>query len=237
MKIPENKIILACLISINLFLIIIYLISQFWLTSDIIRNQFNLDGESNIPAWFSSLQFFSLFALSLFYSLKIEVKHLRRFYYLLSLLFLFFSADETAMIHETIAKRFIADGFHSWMLVYPVIIIILGIPFLKGISAFLKERAGRAVFIIGACLFVAGGIGWEMWGYFMDTRSVLYKFSVMLEESFELFGGSLMIYALLLKVSARGIFTTSDVEFVHGYFSVPKIKPSSQQVSSRTSVK
>jgi len=203
MKIPGEKFFLQWLILINLSLVIFYFISHFWLSSETIRSLFNLDGEGTIPSWFSTIQLFSLFALSLIYSLRIENKHLRRFYYLLSLIFLFFSADETIMMHETIAKSFVTRGFHSWILIYPVIMIIFGVIFFKGLSAFLNEKEGLTIFIIGAGLFAAGGVGWEMWGYYLETESVLYKIEVVLEESFELFGESIMLYALMSKISAQ----------------------------------
>lgn len=214
MKIFEKKLVLKWLVLFNLMLATLHLLSNhiFRVPSYTVRHWFDLNGESNIPTWFSSTQLFSLSVLSIIYSKQIENKHLRRFYFLMGLVFLFFSADETSMIHEGITRIFnklsiqsFFPGAHGmWILVYPLILIILGLIFWKGVLAFLNEQNGRSIFILGAVVFVAGGVGFEVLGYYLPSsqgeESILHIIEIMAEESFELLGQSLMIYALLSKL-------------------------------------
>ncbi len=223
MKTIEKKLVLKWLILFNLILIVLYLMSNyiFMVPLCMIRRLFDLNGEANIPTWFSSTQLFSLFVLSIIYSIQIENEHLRRFYFLIGLVFLFFSADETSMIHEGITFHFSKLSIHSffpdahgmWILVYPIILIILGCIFWKGLLAFWNEKTGRAIFIIGAVVFVAGGVGFEVFGYYLSfyqkAEPMLHIIEVTAEESFELLGQSLMIYALLSKLYSTHTNTSS----------------------------
>jgi len=224
----KKELVLKWLILFNLILVLLYLISNhiFMVPSYRIRLLFDLDGETNIPTWFSSAQLFSLFVLSVIYSIQIENKHLSNFYLSIGLVFLFFSADETAMIHEGITVFFNKLSIHSffpkahgmWILVYSIILIILGFIFWKGLLAFWNEKTGRAIFIIGAVVFVVGGVGFEVLGYYLSlhqrVESMLHIIEVTAEESFELLGQSLMIYALLSKLSSTHTNTSKASEII-----------------------
>lgn len=210
----EKDMILKWLILINLILVVFYLILNhiFVVPSSTIRHLFDLNAEANIPTWFSSTQLFSLFVLCVIYSREIEDKNLRNFYILMGLMFLFFSVDETSMIHEGISTAFkklsiqsvFPDAHGMWILVYPVILTILGSMYWKGLLAFLNEKKGRAIFIIGAVLFVIGGVVFEVVGYYLPTEqgeeSIFNIIEITAEESFELLGQSLMVYSLLTKL-------------------------------------
>ena len=124
--------------------------------------------------------------------------------------FLFFSVDEISRIHEGITSisnefgiRSFFPGAHGmWVILYPTILLLLVLLFWKGFFAFLKEKDARSVFLVGAVVFFVGGIGFEVFGYYLDksTKSLLYVVEVTAEESFEKLGQSLMIYALLSKI-------------------------------------
>jgi hypothetical protein len=209
----EKKSILKWLLGFNFILVIAYLISNhiFIIPSYTVRHWFDLDAEANIPTWFSSLQLFSLFVLSIIYSTQIKNKHLQNFYFLMGLIFLFFSADETSMIHEGITSIFNKLSIHSffpdahgmWVLIYPIAIIILTFITWKGLLAFWNEKKGKIIFFTGAFVFVTGGVGFEVFGYFIGAKSIVTIIEVTAEESFELLGQSLMIYALLSKLESQ----------------------------------
>lgn len=224
MKMLEKHRVLKWLILCNLTLVTLYLVSNhvFMVPSWTIRHWFDLQAEANIPTWFSSAQLLLLFILSILYSIHIDSKHLRSFYSLIGLVFLFFSADETSEIHESITSIFKQLSMHSffphahgmWILVYPIILIVLTFIFRKGLLAFLNERIGRTVFVIGAVVFVAGGVGFEVFGYYSSSHqgpeSILSVIGVTAEESLELLGQSLMIYALLSKLSTHADAAKSE---------------------------
>lgn len=58
------------------------------------------------------------------------------------------------------------------------------------------------MFILGACVFVAGGVGFEILGYYFaqNELNTFYTVEVVIEESSELLGQSIMIFALLSKL-------------------------------------
>lgn len=216
MNIFEKNKILRILITINISLLILYLISNYLFTATpkVIGHWFDLDSEATIAAWFSSSQLLIIFFMSLFYSTMTKDESLRRFYLLLSLAFLFFSMDETSAIHEgltVISKKTSVNsplpGAHGmWIFIYSEILLIAIFVFRKSVVAFFYEKAGRVTFLAGGIIFVIGGVGLEIIGYFIHpdgaSKSVQYIISTCLEESFELFGESLLIYSLLSKIDS-----------------------------------
>ncbi len=177
MNIFEKNRILKILITIDLSLLILYLISNQFLVgiSGTISHWFDFDSESTIPAWFSSSQLSILFLLSLIYSTMVKDKLLSRFYLLLSFIFLFLSADEAASIHEglsQISKKVsvnspFPDAHGIWIFIYPTILLIISYIFRRSIFAFFNEKVGRTIFVIGAFVFVTGGVGFEIAGYYI----------------------------------------------------------------------
>jgi hypothetical protein len=212
MKMFDRNKVFKCLLAINIMLVLLYLITSFPFSSPHTPSHlFNLDAEANIPTWFSSAQLFLLFILSIHYSIQIDNRNLRNFYSLLGLVFLFFSADETSGIHESITRisknlSIFPDSHGMWILVYPIILLMLGCVYWKGLLDFLHEKIGRTIFIIGGVIFVIGGVGFEIFGYFLssdqNSEHVLSLIQITVEESFELLGQSLMIYALLSKLDS-----------------------------------
>ena len=75
-----------------------------------VTRMFDLDGESNVPTWYSSIQWFVVFAV-LFGVAERRVSLADRrswFLWLLPLVFLAFSADEVVQLHEHIGAE--SDG-------------------------------------------------------------------------------------------------------------------------------
>ncbi len=174
---------------------------------------FDFDAEANIPTWFSSAQLLLVSLVAALYAQQIRDQPRRRFYLLLSAVFLFFSMDETASIHEGITKvsqklalySCFPHGHGMWIFVYSGLGFVLMVLFRQEIVAFWSHEPNKALLLSGGALFVLGGVGFEVLGYYLaallGADSLPYLLEVSLEESLELLGPSLMIYALLTNLN------------------------------------
>ena len=126
---------------------------------------------------------------------------------------MFFSIDEVATVHESITgllERFEAvprfAGEHGiWILVYGFVGIVLIVVLMPGLVSIARtEPVNSSIFAAGAAMFLAGGVGIEIIGYFAQPM-------VLLEESLEIIGVAVMLLAGYRSV--RGI----DVGFPNGH--------------------
>jgi hypothetical protein len=173
---------------------------------------FNLNLESNVPAFFSSLQ---LFLASLILGL-ISGCHRRRdepyrLWLLLSLLFAFLTIDEFAALHEQLSvplrEELGVSGlwYFAWIIPYGVAALALAVLFTK----FLYDLPARtrAWFIGSGAIYLAGAIGFEMLGgrYITSSgpREDIYSVLYTVEELLEMLGIAFFIYALLKYMAAR----------------------------------
>jgi hypothetical protein len=218
------KLILIRLFFIDLFFIVVHLVSvniglPEALVFATVKILFNLNGEHNIPAWFSASQLVLLAFLALVRSDQLndrdqDKQTLRRLYLLMGGVFLFFSLDEIISIHESLTELLIHHGINSpffegngaWIFVYPAVFFVV-LWFLRGgLIDFLKETPGRRAYLLGAAVFVLGGIVFETLGYYLDDFGLkethVKRLEVVLEEGCELLGQSTMVYALLVKLGS-----------------------------------
>lgn len=220
----NRKHLLTILVAANLLLAALYLLTNHILTlsSWSLVNWFDLNAEANIPTWFSSAQLLLLSILAaavavIYRRLDID-KYQARLFTVMAVAFLFFSMDETAVIHEAVsvmAQRLEAylpaTVCHAmWVCVYAVTALIVALVCARGMLAFLRDKTGRSVFILGGLVFVCGGV-------LIDEAARLYANSVevlpvwmppiviTLEESLEALGETLMIFALMTKIDATGV--------------------------------
>ena len=203
------------LLILNFTLLVLYLLTNhiFTVPSYTVIHWFDFDDEYNIPAWFSSAQLFVIFILSIIYSKRLHEKYLKKAYILAGYTFLFFSVDETAMIHEgnkhIFEKMLIYSPFPNgngiWIFIYFAIALVLAFVFGREVSAFLNEKIGRTVWIIGVCMFVIGGVASEIIGFSFDNGSLGKIIEISVEETLELLGQSLMIYALMSKLDSTNL--------------------------------
>lgn len=222
------------LLVINLSLVAAYLLTSriYVFPDESVRHWFDMDAEANIPTWFSSAQLLALSALSLFCARCSQNNDLRAFLVLTACCFLFFSVDEASKLHENLTLFFKKVSIHTmfpnahgmWILVYPAILGVFLLFFWKGFLAFLEQKPGRTLFILGACVFVAGGVGFEIVGYYIAEHELdsIYTAEVVIEEGCELLGQSIMIFALLCKLEQSGFVfmkmehEAADNEFQEG---------------------
>src|SRR5262245_52604497 len=105
------------LIAIEGLFVIVYAIDaclkeRFWL----LHALFDLDGEANIPTWFSSCQLF-LIGVVLFplgFALHKAKRPSRQFLSVLSVCFLLLSLDETAQLHERMTQ-WVGRRYIDWL--------------------------------------------------------------------------------------------------------------------------
>lgn len=180
---------------------------QFGVTDSFIVNLFNLDSEKNVPTYFATFLLLSS-ALLLFIVGYARKKQAARDYWQwigLGAVFIFLSMDEFIEIHEVIGtaiqNKYQPTGvfYFAWIIPYAVFAIGMAIaylPFLFRLPAkFIK------LFILAGFLYVMGALGLEAvasyFNYETGERGVYFVFLTTLEESMEMFGLLLFIYALL----------------------------------------
>lgn len=183
-----------------------YFVSQFT-SINYSGRLFVLDEEANIPTLYSAitLAFCSMLLAIISYIKKRVDSRYSGYWKILSLLFLFISLDEACSIHEIfispLRRLFNASGFFYFAWVIPAIIFL--VIFLLGFLGFIKAlpQKTRNLFIIAGTLYVGGALGMELIaGYYADNytqNTITYTVVTTIEESLEMLGIVVFIYALL----------------------------------------
>jgi hypothetical protein len=179
-----------------------------------LTRQFDLNGEANIPAWYSSV---TLLICSVLLATIASVKKTNRDPYAphwktMAIIFLFLAVDETAQIHEmiTVAARRPAFAFHlsgifyySWVIPYGLFALLFALAYLKFL-AHLPAKI-RWLFVIAAGMYVGGAMGMEMLAGFHRTlywnKDEVHTLMTMIEECFEMMGIVVFTYALTAYMS------------------------------------
>lgn len=168
---------------------------------------FSLNLERNIPTWYaaSTLLFCSILLAGIAYVTKmVEGQHVRR-WWALSIIFLYISIDEAAVIHEMgtkLVNLFISTrGFllYAWVIFGAVFVFTLLLLYLRFLADLPKTT--RLLFIVAGAVYVAGALVIEsISAYYHDTyghEGIGYLIISNLEEFFEMLGVVIFFYALL----------------------------------------
>lgn len=168
---------------------------------------FYIDEEANIPTTFAS---FSLLLCSGLLAIIAkdkygEVNRYRRHWKFLSLIFLYLAVDEAAEIHEMsmdiTSKLLNTSGFFYFAWVVPAIILFSIFTLIYFKFVFSLPNDTRFLFILAAMIFVCGALGIEMIGgqfvTFKGQTNLLYAMIATIEETLEMIGIAIFIYALL----------------------------------------
>jgi hypothetical protein len=208
---------LRSLIVIDGLFVIVYAIDallreKFWP----LHALFDLDGEANVPTWFSSCQLLLigviLFLLS-FIRYKAE-RPSRPFLFVLSMCFLLLSLDETAQLHERITQ-WVGRRYIDWLPEFvgrrapltvsllAMAVFILWLAF-RDLSAIWRWSPRLSLLAMaGVCISILGGVVLEAIGYkFLQYGTPLYKVEVAIEEFMEMLGASLILYFTILLASS-----------------------------------
>jgi hypothetical protein len=174
---------------------------------DLLIHKFDLNAETNIPTWYNTIL---LLAASLLFFIIATAKYTSkdRFRYHwcgLAALWLYFSVDELAVLHETLIKPVrnvtgLSNWFYfAWVVPALIILAFLGVAYL-GFFLHLSLRF-KILLLASMVLYFGGAVGGEMLsGHFAETiglRNFTFAVYSSLEETLELIGASLLIYTLL----------------------------------------
>ena len=169
----------------------------------------SLSYEANLPTWIASGLLLWCAALLFL------IGHLNRqgqrsywmHWYALSAIFAYISLDETARLHER--WGYINDGagvlYFSWVIPAMVVTAVLGLlflPFLTGLrSKTRKHVIVAAVFYVGGALFMEFPLGY--WADYAGHHNLVYGLIDWVEETMELIGTALFLYALVVHLLER----------------------------------
>ena len=169
---------------------------------------FFLDGEGNVPAIFST----SLFLINAVLFLMVWkaaglAGDSQKIWLFLSSLFVFLAIDESISIHERLIdplrQALDATGifYYTWIIPYGIGIVLLSI-FMIPVFWRMQKRI-RFWFGLSAATYLFATIGLEMIsGKYLvmmnEKKDIVWIFMITLEESLEMGGLIILVYALLL---------------------------------------
>ena len=168
---------------------------------------FILDGEANVPTWFSSSILLACAMLLAWIAMCQRAAEDRfwRHWTVLAAGFLYMSLDETAVIHEMLirpTRQLLGFGgvlHFSWVVPAVILVLILAVAFARFIRNL--PRGTRNLFLLSGTLFVLGSLGMESVSAFFYTgiglESVGYGLATTVEEALEMAGIVLFLKALL----------------------------------------
>lgn len=179
---------------------------------DTIARLFYVDAERNIPSLYSAsaLLLCSILLVTIAYTKKIAGDSYRHSWQVLAIIFLCLSLDEIISLHENTVKplrsALNASGvfYFAWVIPGAIFTLIC----LLGFSRFLIHLPAktRRLFLIAGSIFIGGALGMELVGgyysNFYTEHSMTYAIIVTIEESLEMLGIAVFIYALLSYISS-----------------------------------
>ncbi len=170
---------------------------------------FYVDAEQNIPTLYSVLLlFFAAMLLTAIAVLKKkQIDPDASNWAALAFWLLFMAVDEASSIHEkltTPVRGLLGDGplgifYYSWVIPGIVVVCMLTLYFLKFHQRLPAKT--RAAFLVASAIFISGAIGFELVGgrytELHGCENLTYSMIATAEESFEMAGVIVFIYALL----------------------------------------
>jgi hypothetical protein len=166
----------------------------------LLRQLFDLDEENNIPTWYSSFLLLNNAFFLYIYSIQQEVVK-RSYWGLLSAGFLLLAIDEVAGLHETLNTAIEMN----WAILGAIVVLFVGVLFVPFLLAIRRRLA--LMFMFSGLLYFSGAILVELLGEDLDSDSLLYAFTVALEEGLELIGAWIFLNVLLGEMSVEGSVT------------------------------
>jgi hypothetical protein len=163
----------------------------------LLRQIFDVDEEDTIPTWYSANAL--LLTSGLLYLIsqrkRIDKDPWVRYWYGLTIGFVFLSMDEIAGFHETVNG--LAE--FSWAIPGGIVAAIVGLLYLRFLWHLPAQT--RWLFIIAGAIFVGGAVGVEMYTDWYEDEDLLntlaYNLWTAVEEGMEMGSIVLFIHALL----------------------------------------
>lgn len=165
----------------------------------------NLNNEANVPSWYSSVTLALCAGLLAAIGLDKRQRHSRyaAHWLVLAAIFIYLSLDEAAEIHEMgIAPLapFHFTGYlrYSWVILGGLFVVVVGLSYLRFLAQL--PAVTRRQFLVAGSLYVGGVLGVEMmgahWHSLYGQANLGYAMIVAVEETFEMAGIGLFLYAL-----------------------------------------
>lgn len=214
LSVASARVLFLCLIGIEIALAGVYLAVQ--LTEEFvrwgpIRPLFNLDGETSLPTWFSTIQLFIISVVLLL--IVVNNRQPQRLPNWLLLIgatgFTLLSVDEGAQLHERIKEPVVKfgpewiqfpGGYGDWIIPYLLLCLVALVVLVRPLASVIRNYPREALIAIGgAIVIVLGAVGLEAVSYFLrEDGGVWYAIEVAGEEFAEMAGASMILYAALL---------------------------------------
>ncbi len=188
---------------------------------------FKLSAEQTIPAYFSAILLLAagVLLLTIGGATRQQGRPFARHWTVLGVIFAYLSVDEAVGIHEMAlapmqhALGSYAVGFlyYAWVVPAAAIVVALGAVYLRFVIHL--PATVRTRVIVAGMLYVGGALGMEMVGaYYASTigaSTVRYALSALIEETMEMLGVVVFIYALLIQVSSEAEEIRIELEEVN----------------------
>jgi len=205
---PSEGILLAGLLSVAALLAVLHEVSV-RSGLEVLESYFDLALEPTVPTWWSSflLLFLGILLALLAHGQSDRDHRSARALYIGSAIALYFSLDEVATLHESVTGVFVRfegiprfPGDHGvWIFAYGILGLAILAYIVPGLISFAREeRAASVKFLVGAGLFMLGGVGVEIVGYFQGKP-------VLLAETLEMVGTAVMVWATYGALQGRTI--------------------------------
>lgn len=170
----------------------------------------DLDGESNLPTWWSTVQLAGAAALMFVVVNEHEVRTRSRSWilWLWPALLVALSIDETARLHELVGRAsdillpgetrattaLSTTGIWVLLIGVPAAIVIAGL-LVRVRSLFRRTPSAFTKVVVGTAMLLLGAVGVETLSNFVDEASAAGIMLVFLEEILEMVGVSIIIWA------------------------------------------
>jgi hypothetical protein len=202
----------------------------FWY-SDVygLTNFFRFDAEMNIPTLFSSLAL----ALSASLLLVISVAHKKLgsshlLWAGLAVIFMFLTIDETSSFHERLSEpirqSLNTSGllYFAWVIPYGIALTVFCLLYFRFLLNL--PRKTMTLFVASSAIYVSGALGLEMisalHAEIYGIENLAYQLITTVEESLEMTGIVIFIYALLAYITDELTGLTMMVEKPAQFFGI-----------------
>lgn len=180
-------------------------------------NFFDLNGETNLPSWYSAAQLALIGGLLAVFAV-VRVRRGARGAWALMLagvVFLFLSLDETTSLHENFGywldklqhRRdtiFKETGF--WMLICaPVFVVAIALLGLGGRRCLRGRKPVVVKFAAGVVIYLAAAAGVEALSNFVVPQGTGARALVLLEEMGEMLGATMMLWGVYELMRSHGV--------------------------------
>ncbi|WP_187261816.1 hypothetical protein [Pontibacter beigongshangensis] len=213
-----------------------------------VTGMFNLEGEKNVPTYFSTINL--LISALLLFTVSRYVKNSNRPLYFrqwrfLGFLFTWLAMDELFQLHElsinpmrsflqlVLQKENLGFLHFPWYILY--VLLMAGVGLYLARFVFSLPRRTFINFVVSGGIFLSGAVGMEMLGGYISSNTdsdILGKLSTTMEETLEMLGIILFIYSLIRHLEDQKSLKNIVVNFALAGKGTPKaVEPARTEVS------